>query len=310
LILSHIEIYYFLDEACEGDVPEVPHRPVRRAPLFHRGSNKSLHGVTRLYMDEDGWEKSCREMEWVDAPPERHFPFYRTPAGRRCFFILHLFAGRRRLGDYHDELLRFASTEEFDVKVLSFDTAIHQQLGDLSANSASWSKIAALVKGGYISGAIAGPPCETFTEARNHIPEGVTEEERKRWPRPLRDAAAPWGLDHLTCREMRQLKVGSGFALQMLWIFAMLLAMGGHMLMEHPAPPKDPKRVSIFRLHGYHGFVAQAPGIPAQGRPSKRLGCTGCEADRFPYFESSHFYFVDEKVDETECLHYTSDWKS
>ena len=105
-----------------------------------------------------------------------------------------------------------------------------------------------MVKGGYISGAIAGPPCETFTEARNHIPEDVTEEERKRWPRPLRDAAAPWGLDHRTCREMRQLKAGSGFALQMLWIFAMLLAMGGHMLMEHPAPPKDPKRVSIFRL--------------------------------------------------------------
>ena len=124
-----------LSAAREGDVPEVPHRPVRRAPLFRRGSNKSLQGVTRLYMDEDGWEKSCREMDWVDAPPERHFPFYRTPTGRRCFFILHLFAGRRRLGDYHDELLRLASTEEFDVKVLSFDTAIHQQLGDLSVNS-------------------------------------------------------------------------------------------------------------------------------------------------------------------------------
>lgn len=207
-----------------------------------------MQGVQRLYADEDGWEATCRAMEWIDAPVDKPTPFYYSPATRRCFFILHLFAGRRRDTDYHAELQRLSAPESFDVKVLSFDTAIDARLGDLSASSQSWSHIASLARNGHIAGALAGPPCETFTEARNYVPEEVPESERHRWPRPLRDEAMPWGLESLTCREMRQMKVGSCFALQVLWIFAVLLVQGGHMLVEHPAPPKDPSRVSIFRL--------------------------------------------------------------
>ena len=225
-----------------------PHRAVRQGPRFRRGGNKKLQGALRLYADGDGWDKACHAMDWHQAPPERYMPMYRTPEGRRCFIILHLFAGRRRDGDYHDELARLSSAEDFDLRVLSFDTAINAKLGDLSATSQSWKNIDTLLRKGYVAGAMAGSPCETFTEARYYIPEDVEEKDRKRWPRPLRDTASPWGREFLTHREMRQLKVGSAFALQVVWTFAMLLIYGGHMFVEHPAPPKALDRASIFRL--------------------------------------------------------------
>ncbi len=225
-----------------------PHRAVRQGPRFRRGGNKKLQGALRLYADGDGWDKACHAMDWHKAPPERYMPMYRTPEGRRCFIILHLFAGRRRAGDYHDELARLSSAEDFDLRVLSFDTAINAKLGDLSATSQSWKNIDTLLRKGYVAGAMAGSPCETFTEARYYIPEDVEEKDRKRWPRPLRDTASPWGREFLTHREMRQLKVGSAFALQVVWTFAMLLIYGGHMFVEHPAPPKALDRASIFRL--------------------------------------------------------------
>lgn len=186
----------------------------------------------------------------LDHCPEGFYnmPLCRSPTERRCFFILHFFAGRRRAGDYHYELMSLSSHENFDLRVLSFDTAISPTLGDLSSHSQTWGNITRLLRGGYVTGALAGPPCETFTEARDFLPDDVSEEEKQKWPRRLRDALLPWGLDGLKSREMKQLKVVSAFAIQMLWVCAMLLIQGGHMMIEHPAPPKDQTKVSIFRL--------------------------------------------------------------
>ena len=57
---------------------------------------------------------------------------------------------------------------------------------------------------------VAGSPCNTYSEARHHRPEGV---ETTNWPRPIRSAEAPSGLRGLRARDMKHLQVGSSFAL-------------------------------------------------------------------------------------------------
>lgn len=65
------------------------------------------------------------------------------------------------------------------------------------------------------------------------------------------------GLEHLTMREMRQLRMGSFFMFQMLLLLARHLVDGGLFVMEHPGPPSQEERASawttalaaLFRTH-------------------------------------------------------------
>ena len=96
---------------------------------------------------------------------------------------------------------------------------------------------------------MAGSPCETFSSARYWTPPEQEGEEvsKKSWPRPLRDADRPWGLPGLTSKELKQLWQGSQFAMQTLLILAWFLVTGGCFVSEHPFPPKEEWKVSVFR---------------------------------------------------------------
>ena len=125
---------------------------------------------------------------------------------------------------------------------------MHHEVGDLTAGRTTWQQVMQLAREGKLAGGLAGPLCETFTEARHYIPPEVPEADRKFWPRPLRSALRPWGLPELTEKELKQVRTGTRFALQMMWLMVAFLCYGGHMLMvEHPWPPRDESRVSIFR---------------------------------------------------------------
>ncbi len=126
-------------------------------------------------------------------------------------------------------LTKLADGKNFDVRVISLDTAVHKEVGDLAAGGHSWCNVLQLASDGKLSGALAGPPCETYTEATNYYPPGLPESERHRWPRPLRTASRPWGLPELTVKELRQLRTGTKFALQVAWLLAAILCYGGHM---------------------------------------------------------------------------------
>ena len=69
----------------------------------------------------------------------------------------------------------------------------------------------------------------------------------KGWPRPLRDHERPWGLPGLTGKELRQLIQGSQFAMQTLAVMTWTLVTGGCFASEHPFPPRDEWKVSVFR---------------------------------------------------------------
>eukprot|EP00438_Fugacium_kawagutii_P016299 Skav208502 [mRNA] locus=scaffold1658:89011:89676:- [translate_table: standard] len=90
---------------------------------------------------------------------------------------------------------------------------------------------------------VAGPPCETWSNARAQLLPG-----RARGPRPLRSLDSLWGLDSLSLNELAQVMLGNnllGFTL----IATVALAMeDGLAILEHPAEPQESQAPSIWRL--------------------------------------------------------------
>ena len=93
---------------------------------------------------------------------------------------------------------------------------------------------------------MAGPPCETWSQARGQdLPAGAC---RHHGPRVVRDIDNLWGRIALALREIRQLDIGNLLLLFTLELLITLAMMGGIGGLEHPAPPADPDKASIWRL--------------------------------------------------------------
>ena len=280
-----------LEKCKQREDTAEPHRPIRKGPMSRRGSIRTTKPAIRRYLDEDHWNAQCEQMTWENGVKEAYTPLWSRPTDRRCFLILHLFSGRRRCNDYHDAVMKLAEGRSFEVRIISLDTAVHPTIGDLSAGGQSWTNVMQLARDGKIAGALAGPPCETYTEARNYYPPDLPESERHGWPRPLRTTKQPWGLAELTVKELLQLRTGTKFALQVVWLLAALLCYGGHMMIEHPAPPSDPARVSIFRTPIYK-LMLQLPEINLRVILQQLWGAgavkpTGILTLRIPFFFAS-----------------------
>ena len=205
------------------------------------------------YLDHDHWHARWCDVNIIDSIRDNTIPIYRNVVEKPVLLVLHLFAGRRRLDDFHSFLAGLTLNAPFQVHILSLDTAIDKVYGNLSCTSRSWEEIQKLLAAGQVAAGLAGSPCETFSAARYWQPEEITEEETsspsttRRWPRPLRDHARPWGLPGLSLKELRQLRQGSQFAMQTLAVLTWILAAGGSFVSEHPFPPKDEWKVSVFR---------------------------------------------------------------
>ena len=165
---------------------------------------------------------------------------------RPHFLLIHLFSGRRRPGDIHDHLNAWAEMCNVQLTILSADTAVSVEYGNLHIESASWKKIERCFADGLVAGAVAGSPCETYSAARHQQPPAVNG-IRPRWPRPLRSARRPHGLAGLSAREYRQLRQGTSFFLQTALMIAYQIMSGGLFVSEHPAMPSNEDYASIWR---------------------------------------------------------------
>ena len=169
-------------------------------------------------------------------------PRYSSVTETPVFLVAHLFSGRRRHGDFHRQLHSLAETRRWQVIVLSLDTAVTLEFGNLMQGTTSWAELQLLYRAGRVSATLCGPPCETFSEARFQNPPDNTT----KWPRPLRSAARLFGLEGLSNRELHQCSVGSAFHLQCMWVLCIHITRGGLFVAEHPAPPADDTRPSIW----------------------------------------------------------------
>eukprot|EP00435_Cladocopium_sp_Y103_P032829 s972_g8.t1 len=221
--------------------PEVPHRPIRWS-VPARARQLQLVDVPMSFEQQTDWHDALREVSWCDLPPDQPIP--RLVRGQGLHFVVaHLFSGRRRIHDVHWWLSKWADQRGVALTVLSLDTAVSSECGNLCADTISWTRLTELYSQGAISASLSGAPCETYSAARHLVPSTL---DTRRWPRPLRSAARLFGLSGLTMRELRQCKQGTAFSLQTLLVAAYHLVYGGLFLSEHPARPEDPAKASIW----------------------------------------------------------------
>ena len=174
--------------------------------------------------------------------------------GVRTIWLLHLFSGRRRRGDCHFWIEHLGDfIPGFDIKILSVDTAIDAELGNLDRGP-HFSRLLQIIRKRHFAAGLTGPACETFSAARHIVLEGG------RHPRPLRSAAMPWIHAGRSCRELFQTLIGSRLLLHSLWLELELVLSGGGSLMEHPKEHPDSTRVSIWRLLIHRLWHMQLPG--------------------------------------------------
>ena len=213
--------------------PSVP-APLPRKPRVHP-IDMDYNNMARDEKRRRGWRMAAR--------PQRTMTPVQGP-----YFIIHLYAGRRREEDFHAQMQAFVDAEpgawSAAITVISIDTAINDNM-DVHSNRI-WTFLLGAARAGRILALLLGPPCETWTSARfaeiadkaGNILKG---------PRPLRSAEACWGLPGLSLAELDQVAVGNCLLLRGLWLCIPVALSGGSVLLEHPAPPYELERPAIWR---------------------------------------------------------------
>ena len=291
-------LQHLLQVAQRPPPPPVPHRAIRPPQNRNRPRTLVHHEVPRLLADQEEWHADLAQIRWQDMPPDPTMLIVYDLAPKPTYFIVHLFAGRRRDTDLHAWLQRWAQGRDFSLTILSLDTAIAPVLGNLDSGSDTWHKLRDLYLQGFVAATVSGHPCETFSSARWTPPP--SDRPDLHWPRPLRTALRLFGLDHRKMRELRQTKLGSAFFLQTVWTLACHLVFGGVFIEEHPGTPRDPEHPSIwrssllqlFRRHPDVRFfeIAQWRFGAATAKP------TGLLTLRMPHFLGDLYKHADDRA--------------
>ena len=223
-LLSRVSALDSKLQHCVEEGP-VPHRPPVGASsvLQHPKTNSKVQqAINRAFGVQDQWISHMRSCLMEDLPPAALCPRYKTVSAAPVFLVVHLFSGRRRSGDFHQQLPMLAESRRWEVIILSLDTAVSLEFGNLMQGTASWAELQTLYKAGRVAATLCGPPCETFSEARFM----EAPDNKGKWPRPLRSAARLFGLEGRTNRELRQCSVGSAFYLQCMRVLCIHVTRG------------------------------------------------------------------------------------
>jgi hypothetical protein len=105
---------------------------------------------------------------------------------------LHAFSGRRRPGDFQEFLDGIlAAHEGVVVHVISVDIILSATWGDVTDPTCQrfWYHG---VRSKYVIGYLAGPPCETWSQARAVTTDDGSEDTHRQGPRVLRTVQDLW----------------------------------------------------------------------------------------------------------------------
>ena len=200
-----------------------------------------LHGFVEMQEIGRGTLDAAQEeianLEQQPAFPDR-LP---RPLTSKQLVFLHLFSGFRRCGDVQEAVETIAAAHQLDVKALSVDVVISLKHGDLLRTDTKNCFLEA-VRAKWVTGLIAGPPCETWSVARESVLEGAPG------PKPVRTVESPQGMDLLSLRELKQVLVGNRLlGVAVLFMVACWIA-DAFAAFEHPTLPKSDNSPSIKRL--------------------------------------------------------------
>ena len=158
--------------------------------------------------------------------------------------LLHAYSGRRRPGDLQFFLEHFQkaqASENYILHIVSMDIVIDTQYGD-ARNEKTRNYWLQAIRDRKIVAFVAGPPCETWTAAREN------QLEHGKGPRPVRSAEELWGFFSMQIRELCQVCTGNELLIFALLAFMELMATGGCGMIEHPATPPKQTSPSIWKL--------------------------------------------------------------
>jgi hypothetical protein len=280
---------------------DVQHRPPYNAAAVARAKARKddPDAIFTTYQQQTDWHKEVRKIKWDTLPKDAATPMTDGILAKPIFLIVHLFSGRRRPQDVHWHIAKLAEERGIEVAVLSMDTAVSPYYGDLTASSVSWQQLAHLYEQGFVAATVCGAPCETFSAAR-HVPppDDLPDKEKLRWPRPLRTFARLFGLDGLRPKELRQCRQGSAFMFQAFMACIWHLVLGGLFLSEHPAPPDDTDKASVW-TSAFIQLLKNHPDIALRIFDQWRWGApvrkpTGLFSLRLPHLARSMFACADK----------------
>ena len=167
-------------------------------------------------------------------------------------FFLHLYSGRRREGDLQTALEAVELPPGTLMSVLSVDIMVGGERCNLMSITAQdlWLRV---VREGLALGTGAGPPCESWSIAREQALENGNG------PRPIRSADELWGRLDLTKKENLQISVGNTLLTFSLLICFLQARLGLFSFLEHPEEPQQYRRgaehaASIWRLAAIQWF--------------------------------------------------------
>ena len=245
----HATFKYFLDTFTEGDAEPLS-LSFEQVTACIRDLMQPTHWpfLTRCARQESS-KKVCLEdwEEWfAEHAVNPQSAWTHCGAIPRVFgkqkIVLHAYAGRRRRGDIEWYMSEIAKLHpDHLIMTASVDIIIDSVYGDISrADTRDYWLFH--ISNGHVVGFIAGPPCNTWSKARN------IQVSNHFGPRVVRTPTEPWGMESLRLGELRQVMLGSlllGFAFECLVALATCAGSG---LLEHPKDPEDPELVSIWRL--------------------------------------------------------------
>ena len=219
-------------EACRylslvGQADSWPFLAAQRSQIAHLESLSAL-------------EQQFAQAQWRE--PETAIP---RPCCKERIF-LHVFSGRRREGDlqfYMEKMFEEICLDGSVLCVVSLDLVIDANFGDVRRSETQRFWLHG-VTSGWVVGALCGPPCETWSQAR--FVEDLSRPGKG--PRPLRDRSELWGFASLSLREAQQVAIGNELLLFALELLYALACMAGFGLLEHPQVPDDQQCPSIWHL--------------------------------------------------------------
>lgn len=133
------------------------------------------------------------------------------------------------------------------VFTVSLDIIIDAEFGDVSRKPVRDFWLHGIRERAVI-GLLAGPPCETWSQARGKTLNFSSISLQRRAPRIVRDRDCLCGRAALALRELEQLHIGNLLLLFTIEMLIHLAVQGGVGAMEHPAPPKDSSLASVWHL--------------------------------------------------------------
>ena len=204
----------------------------------------------RPYCRDHVFSSRYEDMEYQEVQ-RRLWRMFRNqgplqPSAHGPYYIIHLYSGRRRAGDFQEWMEKFIAEGGWQgVSVISLDTAVDPSMN--IHGKTLWAFLMDVILQKRCLGIVLGPPCETWSSARHHSILHADGTER-RGPRPLRHGDRLWGLDGLYCKELQQVRVGNILLLKGLLLACAAALNGCTTIVEHPATPFDDLMASIWKL--------------------------------------------------------------